>query len=74
MYYVYVMQNVSSGKLYIGYCSNLKRRAKEHKMKKNVELVYYEAYLEEIKARDRERKLKMYGSAWRGVKKRLGFP
>jgi len=30
MYYVYVLKNVKTGKLYYGYSNNLKRRLAEH--------------------------------------------
>lgn len=36
------------------------------------DLIYYEACLSEKNARTRERKLKLYGSAWRGLKQRIG--
>ena len=71
MYYVYILKNKNTQKLYIGYSNNLKRRLKQHNSIKDVELIYYEAYQYEKGARDRERKLKMYGSAWRGLKQRL---
>lgn len=35
------------------------------------ELVYYEAYNSEKLARTHERRLKYYGSAWRGLKRRI---
>jgi predicted GIY-YIG superfamily endonuclease len=47
MYYVYVLKNNRTSRLYIGYTSNLKRRLNEHQKEKDVRLVYYEAYLEE---------------------------
>ena len=71
MHYVYVIKN-KQGKFYIGYSSDLKRRLEEHKRSDKLhELVYYEAYQLEKSARQRERKLKYYGSAWRGLKKRV---
>ena len=74
MYYVYVLKNKRMNRLYIGYTEDLNRRLNEHKKKDDsVELVYYEAYTYENQARARERKLKLYGSAWRGLKKRLGL-
>ncbi len=44
----------------------------EHQRENESLLLYYEAYLSEQLARDRERKLKYYGSALRALKKRLG--
>ncbi|MCK4734774.1 MAG: GIY-YIG nuclease family protein [Methanophagales archaeon] len=74
MYYVYVLKNRRTNWFYIGYTENLKRRLVEHKKSDNgIELVYYEAYIYEKHARTRERKLKQYGSAWRGLRRRLGF-
>lgn len=69
MHYIYVIKNRKS--LYIGYTKEIDNRLKQHKSTDDVELVYYEAYKYEKDARDRERNLKMYGSAWRGLKKRL---
>jgi|GEM_PF-1116965 len=71
MHYVYILRNKIVHKLYIGYSNNLEQRLKQHKSIKEVELVYYEAYKYEKEARNREQRLKMYGSAWRGLKQRL---
>lgn len=72
MYYVYILKNKRTNRSYIGYTENLRRRLSEHKKKDgDIELVYYEAYIHERQARARERKLKQYGSAWRGLKERL---
>jgi putative endonuclease len=72
MYYVYVLKDKRTSQLYIGYTENLKRRLSEHK--KNdacIDLIYYEAYIYKEQARLRERKLKLYGSAWRGLKETI---
>lgn len=70
MYYVYVLKNKS--KLYVGYSNNFERRLKEHLKKFPVDkLIYYEAYYFEQDARNREKLLKHYGSAWRALKKRI---
>ncbi len=65
MYYVYVLQNELKTKTYVGYTSDLKRRLKEHNESNKGYtgrgkwgLIYYEAYLSEEDARERERKLK----------------
>ena len=71
MYYLYILKNLKTDQYYIGYTSNLERRIDEHKRKKDVELLYYEAYIDESQARKRELRLKQYGSAWRGLKKRI---
>ena len=73
MYFVYILKNKDNKKLYIGYSANLERRLKQHKATRDLELIYYEAYQSGKEARDRERRLKMYGSAWRGLKQRLGI-
>jgi len=76
MYYVYIIQRLDYAKYkyYIGYTNNLKRRFKEHQEKYgNIKLIYYEAFESENLARTRERKLKQYGSAWRGLKQRLNI-
>jgi len=71
MYYVYIINRKINNQLYIGYTDNLIRRVKQHKRDGKLELIYYEAYLNEKSAKQRERKLKYYGSAWRALKKRI---
>ena len=71
MYYVYVLQRKRNDEFYIGYTNNLERRLKEHRKEGNFKLVYYEAYQLKKVARQREKKLKYYGSAWRALKKRI---
>ncbi|MEK7608901.1 MAG: GIY-YIG nuclease family protein [Patescibacteria group bacterium] len=70
MHYIYVLKR-KHGDFYIGYTSDLKRRMAEHKREYLCELVYYEAYLLQKAASTREYKLKLYGSAWRALKKRI---
>lgn len=72
MYFVYVIKNLDDNQLYIGYSNNFERRLNEHRRNfPKDEIIYYEAYKFEKDARDRERKLKYYGSAWRALKKRI---
>ena len=71
MYYVYVLKLIKNDEFYIGYTENLRQRIKQHQYKNSLRLVYYEAYLSEKIARNRERKLKYYGSAWRALKQRI---
>lgn len=78
MYYVYVLKIVSNNqskdkrKLYIGSTDDLKRRLKEHQKKKwSFILVYYEAFLSEKDAREREKQLKHFGKAYQELKKRI---
>ena len=66
MVYVYVLQSKRSGKLYVGYTENLKRRIRDHVSGQThstyrmgqLELIYYEAFKNEQDARERERYLK----------------
>jgi len=76
MYYVYVLK--SGDKFYVGYTSDLKRRVSEHNSGINRStrgrkwrLIYYEAYLSEKDARDRERKLKQRGQSKRRLFERI---
>ena len=64
MYYVYVVFCGRKKKLYYGFTNNLKRRMSEHRNNRrpysftrneDLELVYYEAHINEEDARDRER-------------------
>jgi len=79
-YYVYLLKDANN-KLYIGYSNNLERRISEHKNRKvyttkrmhNVELIYYECYIDENLARIREKKLKQFGSSYVGLLKRIGL-
>ena len=65
MFYVYVLQAEADQRFYLGYSSDLKRRVEAHNRGKNKStkyskwrLVYYEAYLSERYARQREASLK----------------
>jgi predicted GIY-YIG superfamily endonuclease len=69
-FYVYVGKR-KGDQWYIGFSTDLRRRVQEHNQKYDFDLLYYEAYTSETKARERERKLKYYGSAWRGLKDRI---
>ena len=72
MYYVYVLKKNQSSFIYIGYTNNLDRRLEEHKQgKKDYTLSYYEAYTSEKDARQREKKLKSYGSSLGHLRKRI---
>ena len=73
MFYVYVLIEPESGRMYYGYSGNLKSRIKAHKTSEHPgwELLYYEAYQAEEDARKRERKLKQYGAARGHLKARL---
>jgi predicted GIY-YIG superfamily endonuclease len=58
MFYVYLLRSTKTGKLYIGFTANLKKRFAEHK------LVYYESYLDENNAKTREKNLKYFAKAY----------
>ncbi len=66
MHYVYVLQSESDDGLYIGYSGDLRRRLVEHQTGQAFatahrgpwQLIYYEAYIEELDARGREEFLK----------------
>ncbi len=78
MYYVYLLKD-EEDKIYIGYSSNLKERIKEHlkrkvkttKKMKRPRLIYYEAYHEKKLAKEREKRLKDFGSAYQSLMRRL---
>jgi putative endonuclease len=78
MYYVYLLKD-RFGKLYIGYTSNLKKRLQEHAkgkskyffLRRPVKLIYYEAYLSKIDAKEREKKLKKFKNIYSGLKARI---
>lgn len=80
MYYVYLLRD-KNDKKYIGSTNNINRRISEHLSGKTYttrrmndpELLYYEAYIKEEYAREREKKLKTYGSSYHGLLKRLGY-
>jgi len=66
MFYTYVLQSDKSGKIYVGYTSDLKRRFVEHNRGLNLStkhdkpwsLIYYEACIDEDDAKRREYYLK----------------
>ena len=78
MFYVYLLCD-ANGKKYIGYSSDLRRRIAEHNHKKVYttkrmqcpKLIYYEAYPTEEAAKEREKKLKQFGSSYTGLIKRI---
>lgn len=79
MFYVYVMQSRKDKKLYTGYTNDLRRRFSEHNEKMNrstksrapFELVYYEAYLSQTDAKQREYNLKRSVGARTALKRRI---
>lgn len=80
MYYVYLLQSKSKiEKFYLGSTKDLKKRIREHNNKRTKStkpyvpwrLIYYEAFLSEKDARDREHKLKHHGKGMYDLKNRL---
>jgi len=72
MFYLYILQDKISHRIYIGSTNNLKRRMNQHlKKNKSWVLVYYEAYQSEKDAREREQKLKHYGTSLADLKHRI---
>jgi len=68
MYYVYILKSKKDGNLYTGYTKNLKSRFELHnkgritstKHRVPLELIYYEACLNQQDATHREKYLKTY--------------
>jgi putative endonuclease len=66
MFYVYVIRSEIDGRFYVGMCSDLERRIREHNVGKTFstkayrpwELFFFEKYLTRVQARSREKFLK----------------
>lgn len=80
MHIVYILEHLDTRQFYVGYTTDLKRRVNEHnahgrkfttrKIGQWI-LVYAEAYRNERDALERERKLKVHGSAMYSLLKRI---
>jgi putative endonuclease len=78
MFYVYILQSLKNKSLYIGYTANFKKRIQEHNSGKSLatkpfkpyKLIFYEAFLNKLDAKNREKYLKS-GWGWRSIKKLL---
>lgn len=65
-YYVYILKSLKNGSLYIGYTTDLKKRVAEHNNGESLatkpfrpyKLIFYEAFLNERDAKNREEYLK----------------
>lgn len=76
---MYVLQSLKDADLYTGSTNDLKRRLKEHnagevqstKSRTPFRVIYYEAYLSEDDARNREQQLKLRGQALIHLKNRI---
>lgn len=80
MYYFYVLQSLKDlNWFYKGSTNDLKRRFSQHtsgevdstRPYRPLRLVYYEAYISEKAARERERSVKRSGSVWMPLMKRV---
>jgi len=72
MFYTYILQHKISYKIYIGSTINLRQRLEQHlKKDKSWIIIYYEAYRVEKDAREREQKLKHYGTSLANLKCRI---
>ncbi|MFD0964061.1 GIY-YIG nuclease family protein [Pseudofulvibacter geojedonensis] len=73
-YYCYILSNKNRTVLYVGFTNNLKQRLSRHKSgngsvftkKYNVyDLIYYEEFNDNIKARKREKQIKNWHKEWK---------
>ena len=79
MYYVYLLQSLKNGNLYIGCASDLKKRILEHNQNKSYHtkkytpwrIVYFEGYISKDDAYNREKKLKLHKQGLRRLKEKL---
>ena len=79
MHYFYVLRSEHDNDPYFGYSSDLAARVVEHekgrvpstKSRRPLVLVYYEAYLSEHDARNRERQIKRRAQAYSVLKRRI---
>ena len=77
--YVYVLRSQCTGRLYLGWTTDLQRRLCEHDEGRSYatrsgapyDLVYYEAYAHRAEAVARERSLKKHANVWKQLKRRL---
>jgi len=77
MHYFYVIKNEIQ-ELYYGYTIDLRKRLFNHNQGKSFstknhkwKLVYYEAYLSQEDAREREKQIKQFGQAWAQLRRRI---
>jgi putative endonuclease len=72
VYYVYILKHPTEDRIYIGFSTDLRARMQDHKsVHRDWKLAYYEAYASEADARQRERRLKYYGSVKQLLRKRI---
>lgn len=81
MWYFYILKSSKDGKLYYGSTNDLKRRFSEHlqgkvdstKSRLPLDLVYYEAYVDETSARLREKTIKSSRGSRSALLKRINI-
>ena len=72
MYYVYILKHPTEHRIYIGFSTDLRARMRNHQsVHRDWKLSYYEAYVSEEDARERERRLKDYGNVKQLLRKRI---
>ncbi len=78
MFYVYVLKEIERERFYIGSTGDLRKRVAGHNQGKSQstrnrqwQLVYYEAYLTEPAARQRELQLKQHGKVKQTLMQRI---
>lgn len=79
MHYVYVLQSEQNGQFYIGITKDVRQRLNQHNAGlsdytskfRPWKLIYFEAYVNEVLARQRESKLKNHGKGFQELKKRI---
>ncbi|MBI2611027.1 GIY-YIG nuclease family protein [Candidatus Kaiserbacteria bacterium] len=82
MFYVYVIKSRRDSRLYTGYTNDLRRRFLEHngkigrpskstKPRAPFDLLYYEAYVSQADAKQREHNLKHSAGARTALKRRI---
>jgi len=79
MFYLYILKSKVDKQLYIGSTNDLKERLKLHnsgkvfstRLRRPLEVVYYEAYKAESDARRREKSLKLRSRSFAQLKKRF---
>ena len=79
MFYVYILKSAKDGKLYIGYTNDLRTRYMEHskglvrstRPRIPLSLVYYEAYIAQEDAKERETQLKRFSGGMVHLRKRI---
>jgi putative endonuclease len=79
MFYVYVLKSQKDRRLYTGYTNDLRRRFSEHngnmnrstKSRTPLDLLYYEAYVSQADAKQREHNLKYSAGARTALKRRI---